>query len=150
MSDFFIPLVASPPITDGSGGGGGLPEVSADDNGDVLTVVNGAWGKAAPSGGGGVLIVNAVVDFTDPSSPVVLSVDKTSEEVYTAAQSGHVEAHVTGFPDEVARVLPLQNTSIGDDTYDVCFVTVSTTGHASQLEMFGDENYFDVFQLNID
>lgn len=33
----------------GSGGGSGLPEVTADDNGDVLTVVEGAWGKAAPS-----------------------------------------------------------------------------------------------------
>lgn len=36
----------------GSGGGGGvsgeLPEVTNVDNGDVLTVVDGAWGKAAP------------------------------------------------------------------------------------------------------
>ena len=31
-----------------------LPEVSNEDNGDVLTVVNGSWGKAAPSGGGGI------------------------------------------------------------------------------------------------
>lgn len=28
-----------------------LPSVTADDNGDVLTVVDGAWDKAAPSGG---------------------------------------------------------------------------------------------------
>jgi hypothetical protein len=28
--------------------GAGLPEVSAEDNGDVLTVVEGAWGKAKP------------------------------------------------------------------------------------------------------
>ena len=33
------------------GGGGGLPEVTDADNGDVLTVVNGAWAKAAASGG---------------------------------------------------------------------------------------------------
>ena len=29
------------------GGGASLPTVSASDNGDVLTVVNGAWAKAA-------------------------------------------------------------------------------------------------------
>lgn len=28
---------------------GGLPEVSGSDNGDVLTVVEGAWAKAAPA-----------------------------------------------------------------------------------------------------
>lgn len=30
-----------------------LPAVTSEDNGDVLTVVEGAWAKAAPSGGGG-------------------------------------------------------------------------------------------------
>lgn len=41
---------------EGGGGGSSLPEVSAADNGDVLTVVEGAWAKAAPSGGGGVFM----------------------------------------------------------------------------------------------
>ncbi len=40
-------------IARGGGSGGALPAVTSDDNGDVLTVVNGAWDKAAPSGGGG-------------------------------------------------------------------------------------------------
>lgn len=36
---------------DNAGGGGSLPIVTSDDNGDVLTVVEGAWAKAdAPSG----------------------------------------------------------------------------------------------------
>lgn len=33
--------------------GGGLPEVTSANNGDVLTVVEGVWNKATPSGGGG-------------------------------------------------------------------------------------------------
>lgn len=33
------------------GGGSGLPAVTSDDNGDVLTVVDGEWDKAAASGG---------------------------------------------------------------------------------------------------
>lgn len=37
-------------------GGGALPAVTSDDNGDVLTVVDGVWGKAAPSGGGVIII----------------------------------------------------------------------------------------------
>lgn len=36
--------------------GGNLPPVTSDDNGDVLTVVDGKWAKATPSGGGGALV----------------------------------------------------------------------------------------------
>jgi len=39
-----------------------LPEVSADDNGDVLTVVEVAWAKAAPSGGSDLFIVEVTWD----------------------------------------------------------------------------------------
>ena len=35
----------------GSSGGGDLPAVTSDDNGDVLTVVSGAWAKADPPTG---------------------------------------------------------------------------------------------------
>lgn len=37
----------------GGGGGAGLPEVTAADNGDVLTVVEGAWAKAPSDGQNG-------------------------------------------------------------------------------------------------
>lgn len=35
----------------GGGGGSELPEVTSDDNGDVLTVVEGVWAKATPPEG---------------------------------------------------------------------------------------------------
>ena len=44
-----------------------LPSVTADDNGDVLTVVEGAWAKATPSGGS--------VDFADLIAMIELSND---------------------------------------------------------------------------
>ena len=49
-----------------NGGGSNLPEVTSDDNGDVLTVVDGAWAKAEP-GGGGARIVK--IDFSAPDYP---------------------------------------------------------------------------------
>ena len=60
---------------------------TSDDNGDVLTVVEGAWGKAAPSGGGsGVLVVTA----TEDADTGVLTLDKTASEIYSAMKSGGV------------------------------------------------------------
>lgn len=60
-----------------------LPAVTRDDNGDVLTVVEGAWAKAAPSGGGGgVLTVNVTVDET--AQDLTWVCDKTASEIYTA------------------------------------------------------------------
>ena len=68
----------------GGGGGSELPEVTADDNGDVLTVVEGAWAKAEPAGGG-ALVVNITWDDQD-----VGTADKTAGEIMEAAQSGLV------------------------------------------------------------
>ena len=39
-----------------AGGGSSLPAVTADDNGDVLTVVSGEWAKAEP--GSSTILIN--------------------------------------------------------------------------------------------
>lgn len=57
----------------GGGGGSGLPAVTSDDNGDVLTVVEGQWAKAAPSGG--VLVVTDIEG----------TLDHTWQEIHDAA-----------------------------------------------------------------
>lgn len=66
------------------GGGSDLPEVTSDDNGDVLTVVEGAWAKATPSGGG----VFQITDTYD-SGEDTHTLNKTWQEIYTAFTSGY-------------------------------------------------------------
>ena len=63
-----------------------LPAVTAEDDGDVLTVVSGAWGKAAPSGGGsGVLVVTYIVTDTENE---VISSSHTANEIYEHMANG--------------------------------------------------------------
>lgn len=76
------------------GGGSSLPAVTSEDNGDVLTVVNGAWDKAAPSGG-------IVVLHKDESTGAL---DKTWNEIRTLYEAGIPLYFVwegTQFEDEI-------------------------------------------------
>ena len=62
--------------------GAKLPEVTEDDNGSVLTVVEGAWDKAEPSGGSDVFMVEL------EESGVVVTFKKTWKEIHDAFISG--------------------------------------------------------------
>lgn len=74
-------------VKEKASGGAGLPEVTAADNGDVLTVVEGAWAKADAPSGGDVLNVGFSVSFTDPSNPVY-SCDTSFADIAAAYASG--------------------------------------------------------------
>lgn len=73
-------------LSAGGGEGTDLPAVTASDNGDVLTVVDGAWDKASPSGGGGFYIV----DLTQDPTTEVYGLDKTWGEIKAAYDNGQV------------------------------------------------------------
>lgn len=68
------------------GGSSSLPEVTSEDNGDVLTVVEGAWTKAEPSGGD-IFFVTITGTGEQPDYYVYTS-DKTFEEIDEAYNSG--------------------------------------------------------------
>ena len=116
----------------GGGGGAGLPAVTSADNGDVLTVVNGAWAKAAPSGGGAFAV-------SVPYSDEVWTMDKTWAEISAAFIAGRaVIIHIgdsENYTDQYYGMLGMRADSsayyvlIHDGSSEYEFATTSTDGY---------------------
>ena len=84
-----MPIVSEHYMKDYVEGHGGssnpLPEVTSDDNGDVLTVVEGEWAKAQPSSDSG-LVIATFVSSLPPEYDITC--DKTYSELRTALENG--------------------------------------------------------------
>ena len=74
-----------------------LPSVTAEDDGDVLTVVSGAWAKATPSGGGGGVLA---IGFSDENT-----LDKTWKEIHDAVSDGKLPFVIFVGEDEIGTGL---------------------------------------------
>ncbi|MBR4155365.1 MAG: hypothetical protein IKU01_01500 [Bacteroidales bacterium] len=62
-----------------------LPDVTADDNGDILTVIDGAWAKAEPAGG----IITLYAVSPEESDPAMAEFPHYSQSDWTnLAESG--------------------------------------------------------------
>lgn len=91
-----------------SGGGGSeLPAVTTDDNGDVLTVVEGAWAKAAPGGGSGL-----VISITDDEVAQAFIMDKTFQEIWDAFSAGQAVVIEFASPPELAMFYSIISVSM--------------------------------------
>ena len=75
-------------IADAQPSGNVLPAVTADDNGDVLTVVEGAWAKATPSGGDDQYPSYDIVFAFDANEWTMIAKKGTRADVMSIAQRG--------------------------------------------------------------
>lgn len=80
----------------GEQSGGELPEVTSADNGDVLTVVEGAWAKAAPSGG----------------NKFVVTLEKTLENLLAIEISENPDHYENEYPTWVTQLTQAEYESL--------------------------------------
>ena len=111
----------------GSGGGGGssLPSVTSADNGDVLTVVEGAWAKADPP-----TAETLVVTFT--ASGGVYSADKTLSEINTAWATNK---NIIGYNSETGYTLPLVYCNADAAIFSCVSLTAAQTYTAMSMQI---------------
>lgn len=124
--------------TSGGGGGSGLPAVTSEDNGDVLTVVEGEWAKAAPSGGGILWCTYSGDDITG------YGIDKSYNEIKTAIDNGVMPVLVVDVSDDLRTEIPNTVDIWGYDYFIMSVLVAYTTendGPGYRVK-FGEGWYF--------
>lgn len=102
----------------GGGGGAGLPDVTDDDDGKVLGVVDGEWAPVTPDSH---LPLYCIVSMTkNEQDKIVITLDKTAEELYAAAVSGramHGHSVQTSMTVDIIQQIEAFKLDNGDITY---------------------------------
>ena len=131
-------------MLDSIDGGSSLPEVTSEDNGKVLTVVDGTWNKAEASGGdagpgaaNGVFVIRTT-DY-DSDEGLWETVDKTYAEVLEAIKKGQLPVIYVADGNLVDNVLYYH----GNNYYHIDFFAISSgqTPSILRYEMDSDGHF---------
>lgn len=129
------------------GGGSTLPVVSAEDNGQVLTVVNGQWDKATPSSGPEKFDVT----YYHETSGGAEEFDRTSAEILAALEAGKEIRFQIGKDTYLngSKYNTLDDLVMTPTHYDLGDDVVTQLGFSSCFKGAADTYYALAFNLDL-
>lgn len=113
------------------GGGGGLPEVTDADNGDVLTVVDGEWAKAAASGGA-IYAHNLAIGWALEGDEVTGSFKATILSSSSTALTS-ASAVISALGSNVVAAKGMGHDDNSGEDFNIISMSVYTVGSTSYL-----------------